>query len=35
VSQKLKLKTGEDRTLHLIVTIAGDTHGFTIAAPAD
>ena len=33
VSEKLKFKKGEDRTLHLRVTIAGDEHGFTIAAP--
>jgi hypothetical protein len=35
VSQKLKFAKGEDRTLHLIVHIAGDEHGFTIAAPED
>jgi hypothetical protein len=33
VSEKLKFKKGEDRTLHLVVHIAGDEHGFTIAAP--
>jgi hypothetical protein len=35
VSEKLKFKKGEDRTLHLKVRIAGDEHGFTIAAPSD
>ncbi len=35
VSEKLKFKKGEDRTLHLVVHVAGDEHGFTIAAPAD
>ena len=35
VSEKLKFKKGEDRTLHLVVHMAGDEHGFTIAAPAD
>jgi hypothetical protein len=35
VSQKLKFKKGEDRTLHLMVRIAGDEHGFTLAAPSD
>jgi hypothetical protein len=35
VSEKLKFKKGEDRTLHLVVHIAGDEHGFTVAAPAD
>jgi hypothetical protein len=34
VSQRLPFKKGEDRTLHLRVRIAGDEHGFTIAAPA-
>jgi hypothetical protein len=34
VSQKLVFKKGEDRTLHLRIRIAGDEHGFTIAAPA-
>ena len=34
VSQKLKFKKGEDRTLHLRVRIAGDEHSFTVAAPA-
>ena len=35
VSEKLKFKKDEDRTLHLVVHIAGDAHGFTIAAPGD
>jgi hypothetical protein len=35
VSAPLKFKKGEDRTLHLKVRIAGDEHGFTIAAPGD
>ena len=35
VSEQLKFKKGEDRTLHLKVRIAGDEHGFTIAAPSD
>jgi hypothetical protein len=35
VSDKLKFKKGEDRTLHVRVHIAGDEHGFTIAAPSD
>jgi hypothetical protein len=35
VSEKLELKKSEDRTLHLKVRIAGDEHGFTIAAPGD
>lgn len=35
VSQKLKFKKGEDRTLHLRVRIAGDEHSFTVAAPSD
>jgi hypothetical protein len=35
VSEKLKFKKDEDRTLHLVVHIAGDEHGFTIAAPGD
>jgi hypothetical protein len=35
VSQKLTFKKGEDRTLYLRVRIAGDEHGFTIAAPTD
>jgi hypothetical protein len=35
VSQKVKFKKGEDRTLYLRVRIAGDEHSFTIAAPAD
>ena len=34
VSQKLTFRKGEDRTLHLRIRIAGDEHGFTIAAPA-
>jgi hypothetical protein len=34
VSDKLSFKKGEDRTLHLRIRIAGDEHGFTIAAPA-
>jgi hypothetical protein len=33
VSEKLKFKKGEDRTLHLLIHFAGDEHGFTIAAP--
>lgn len=33
VSEPLKFKTGEDRTLHLRVRVAGDEHGFTIMAP--
>jgi hypothetical protein len=33
VSQKLSFKKGEDRTLHLVVRVAGDEHGFTVAAP--
>jgi hypothetical protein len=35
VSEKLRFKRGEDRTLHLVVHIAGDSHPFTIAAPGD
>jgi hypothetical protein len=35
VSQKLKFAKDEDRTLHLVVQIAGDTHPFTIGAPSD
>ncbi len=35
VSEKLKFKKGEDRTLHLRVRVAGDEHGFTVAAPSD
>jgi hypothetical protein len=35
VSEKLKFKKGEDRTLHLVVHIAGDAHPFTIAAPGN
>jgi hypothetical protein len=35
VSEKLKFKNGDDRTLHLVVHVAGDEHGFTIAAPSD
>jgi hypothetical protein len=35
VSQKLKFAKGEDRTIHVKVRIAGDEHGFTIAAPAN
>ncbi len=35
VSEKLKFKKGEDRTLYLRISIAGDEHGFTIAAPKD
>ena len=35
VSEKLRFNKGEDRTLHLRVSIAGDEHGFTIAAPND
>jgi hypothetical protein len=35
VSEKLKFKKGEGRTLHLVVHIAGDAHPFTIAAPGD
>lgn len=34
VSQKLRFKRGEDRTLYLRVHIAGDEHSFTIVAPA-
>ena len=33
VSERLRFKKGEDRTLHLRVRFAGDEHGFTIAAP--
>lgn len=33
VSEKLKFAKGEDRTIHLRIRIAGDEHGFTIAAP--
>lgn len=33
VSEKLKFKKGEERTLHLRIRIAGDEHAFTIAAP--
>jgi hypothetical protein len=33
VSDKLKFKKGEDRTLHLRIRFAGDEHGFTIKAP--
>jgi hypothetical protein len=33
VSEKLTFRKGEDRTLHLRIRIAGDEHGFTIAAP--
>jgi hypothetical protein len=35
VSEKLKFKKGEDRTLHLVVHVAGDEHGFTLAAPSE
>lgn len=35
VSQKLKFKKSEDRTMYLRVGIAGDEHSFTIAAPSD
>lgn len=35
VSEKLKFKKNEDRTLHLRVRVAGDEHGFTLAAPGD
>ena len=35
VSEKLKFRKGEDRTLHLRISVAGDEHGFTIAAPGD
>jgi hypothetical protein len=35
VSQKIKFAKGEDRTLHLVVQIANDTHPFTIGAPSD
>ena len=35
VSEKLKFRKGEDRTLHLKVRVAGDEHGFTLAAPSD
>lgn len=35
VSEKLKFRKGDDRTLHLVVHIAGDEHGFTLAAPSD
>jgi hypothetical protein len=34
VSEKLKFKKGEDRTLHLRIRIASDEHGFTIEAPS-
>jgi hypothetical protein len=33
VSERLRFKKGEDRTLHLRVRFAGDEHGFTIEAP--
>lgn len=33
VSEPLKFKKGEDRTIHLWVRIAGDEHSFTLAAP--
>ena len=33
VSEPLKFAKDEDRTLHLRIRIAGDEHGFTIAAP--
>ena len=33
VSEKLKFKKGEDRTVHLWVRFAGDEHSFTLAAP--
>lgn len=33
VSEPLKFKRGDDRTLHLWVRFAGDEHSFTIAAP--
>jgi|tagenome__1003787_1003787.scaffolds.fasta_scaffold20985312_3 hypothetical protein len=35
VSEKLKFKKGEDRTLHLRVRLADDEHGFTLVAPSD
>ena len=35
VTAPLKLKKGEDRTLHIWVRLAGDEHTYTIAAPAD
>lgn len=35
VTAPLVLGRNDDRTLHLRVRIAGDEHGFTIAAPAD
>jgi hypothetical protein len=35
VSQKLKFKKGEDRTLYLKIRIAGDEHSFTVAAPSN
>lgn len=33
VSEPLKFKKSEDRTLHLRVHVASDEHGFTIMAP--
>jgi hypothetical protein len=35
VSEKLKFAKGEERIVHIIVHVAGDEHGFTIAAPVD
>lgn len=35
VSEKLKFRKGEDRTIHVRVHIGGDEHGFTIAAPSN
>ena len=34
VSEKLKFKKGQERTLNVRIRIAGDEHGFTIAAPS-
>lgn len=35
VSQKLKFKKGENRTIYLRVRVAGDEHSFTLVAPSD
>jgi hypothetical protein len=35
VSEKLKFKKGEDRTLHLRIRVGAEEHGFTIEAPAN
>lgn len=34
VSEQLKFRKGEERTIQLRIRVGGDEHGFTIAAPA-